>query len=81
MKQYVEMGIGNTWWVRTEVEYPDGTENEVMGIRRFRRIDGIYFRFWMGKTVWIFSSNEGLKRTKKHRQAFKIVFGISGIPM
>lgn len=80
MKQYVEIGIGNTWWVRTEVEHPDGTEDEVRGIRRFHRVEGIYFRFWMGTTVWIFSSNEGWTRTTKNRQAFKIVFGISGIP-
>ncbi len=80
MKQYVEIGIGNTWWVRTEVEHPDGTENEVRGIRPFSRVYGIYFRCWMGKTVWILSSNEGLKMMNKNRRAFKLVFGISGIP-
>jgi len=79
MKQFVEIGIGNMWWVRTEVENSDGTEYEVRGVRPFSRVEGIYFRFWMGKTVWILSSNEGLKMTKKNRQAFKLVFGISGI--
>lgn len=80
MKQYVEIGIGNTWWVRTEVEDPDGTEHEIKGCRSFRRVEGIYLRFWIGKSVWIMSTNERLKTTRRNRPAFKVLFGISGIP-
>lgn len=31
MKKYVEIGIGNRWIVRTEIEHEDGTESEYRG--------------------------------------------------
>lgn len=30
--KYIEIGIGNTWFVRTETENKDGTEFEERGI-------------------------------------------------
>jgi hypothetical protein len=80
MKQYVEFGIGNAWCVRTELEQADGTETELKGMRSFRQIEGLYLRFWIGRTVWILSSNEGFKTTSKNRRALKLLFGISGAP-
>lgn len=32
--KYIEFGIGNTWIVRTETEFEDGTEYEQKGIIR-----------------------------------------------
>ncbi len=80
MKQYVEVGIGNTWWVRTEVESSDGTESEIQGIRPFSKIQGVYLRLWVGRTVWILSSNEGFKKMSKRRKTFKLLLGVSGFP-
>ena len=80
LKQYVEFGVGNTWWVRTELEEADGTERELKGVRPFSRVDGLSLRLWIGRTVWIFSSNGGFQKTRKNLPAFKVLFGISGLP-
>lgn len=31
MSKYIELGLGNRWLIRTEIENPDGTEYEVRG--------------------------------------------------
>lgn len=31
MKKYTEIGFGNTWFVRTEIENDDGSESEMKG--------------------------------------------------
>lgn len=42
------------------------------------KVHGVYLRVWLGQTVFILSSNEGLKKMKKGRRAFKFLFGIAG---
>lgn len=79
MKKYIEIGIGNTWLVRTEIEDEDGTESEHQGISRLSKVEGVYLRFWIGHTVFIMSSNEGVKGMKKSRKAFKLLIGIAGV--
>ncbi|UQZ37696.1 DUF3977 domain-containing protein [Paenibacillus sp. PK3_47] len=75
--KYIEFGIGNTWIVRTETELPDGTEFEERGIAGPVRLQSVYIRIWIGKSVWIADSREGFKRARKKRNAFKLIFGIS----
>lgn len=76
MKKYTEIGIGNTWFVRTEIEEEDGTENERRGTVHLSKVDDVYLRVWLGHKVFIVSSNEGIKSVRKSRKAFKILFGI-----
>jgi hypothetical protein len=74
--KFVEFGIGNTWLIRTETELEDGTEYEEKGIKGPLKFHSLYLRFWIGKTVLILDLKEGLKRVKKGRKQFKIIFGI-----
>lgn len=78
MKKYIEIGLGNTWVVRTEIELDDGTETEHKGISPLRVVYGVYLRVWVRRTVYIFSTNQGFKRMRKQRSAFKFVVGIAG---
>lgn len=63
--KYIEFGIGNTWLVRTEFEETD-KEYECQGIVGPLIPVGYYFRLWIGKSVFIISTNEGFKQTKKN---------------
>lgn len=67
MKKYVEIRFGNTWFIRTEIEEDNGEEIEFRGIGRLTKVDGVYLRVWVGQTVYIWSSNEGFKKTRKNR--------------
>ncbi|UJF35733.1 DUF3977 family protein [Paenibacillus hexagrammi] len=75
--KYIEIGIGNTWMVRTEIELSDGSEFEQKGIIMPIIFRSFYLRIWLGKTVIIVDSREGLKRMKKTRHAFKLIFGLA----
>ncbi|MBM7694806.1 hypothetical protein JOC77_004285 [Peribacillus deserti] len=74
--KFIEIGIGNTWLVRTETELEDGTEYEEKGIIGPLKFHSSYLRLWIGKTVLIFDLIEGLKRLEKSRKEFKFIFGI-----
>lgn len=74
--KFIEFGIGNKWLIRTETELRDGTEFEEKGIVRPIKFQSIYLRIWIKRTVWIFDMREGFKKTKKHRNDFKIILGI-----
>ena len=63
--KFIEFGIGNTWLVRTETELEDGTEYEEKGIVGPVKFHSLYVRIWVGRTVVILDSKEGLKRIKK----------------
>ena len=77
--KFLEFGIGNKWLIRTETELNNGTEFEEKGIVRPIKLQSLYLRFWIGKTVVILDSKEGLKKTKKNRKAMKIIFGIKSL--
>lgn len=79
MKKYVEIGLGNRWLVRTELEHEDGTETEVKGIARPFQLDTIYLRIWVGKKVLIIDSREGFKLQRKNRRKLKVVIGFAGL--
>ncbi|MDW0115522.1 DUF3977 family protein [Sporosarcina thermotolerans] len=75
--KFIEFGIGNTWLIRTETELENGTEYEEKGVVGPIQYHSLYFRIWIGKTVFILDSKEGFKRTQKSRKAIKLIVGIS----
>ncbi|AYV66937.1 DUF3977 domain-containing protein [Niallia circulans] len=77
--KYIEFGIGNKWLIRTETELEDGTEFEEKGIKRPIKFQSLYTRIWIGKTVLIIDSREGLKQTTKNRKSFKLILGIKSL--
>ena len=53
--KYFEIGIGNTWLVRTEIELTDDYEFEVKGLVGGLYFESFYIRLWLGgKQVFIF---------------------------
>lgn len=78
MKKYVELGIGNTWIIRTELESEDGCETEVKGISMPKRVKSLYLRVWINHTVIVIDSTEGFKITKKDKRKFKMLIGLFG---
>jgi hypothetical protein len=74
--KYIELGIGNTWVVRTETELEDGTEYEEKGIIGPIKFYSLYIRIWIGKTVLIIDLKEGIKRMKKSRNELKFILGL-----
>jgi len=70
--KFIECGIGNTWFIRTETELEDGTEYEVIGVAKPIEYHSIYLRVGIGKHVFILDLKEGLKK-KKNRKDFKII--------
>ncbi|MEK5279717.1 MULTISPECIES: DUF3977 family protein [Paenibacillus] len=77
--KYIELGLGNTWLIRTETELEDGTEYEEKGIVKPVKFRSLYFRIWIGKTVIILDLKQGLKISKKSRKKLKIIFGITSL--
>lgn len=76
MTKFIEFGLGNRWLVRTEFEQSDGTEWEVRGISGKIKAESYYLRLWLAKTVFIWDSQDGIKKKSKSRSAFKLIFGI-----
>lgn len=78
MKKYVEVGFGNSWPIRTEIEHDNGEETEHRGIIRLTKVNDVYLRVWVRQTVYIWSGKEGFKKKRKNRKAFKFLFGVAG---
>lgn len=74
--KYFEIGIGNTWLVRTEIELTDDYEFEVKGLVGGMYFISGYFRIWIGNKVYIFDTKEGFKIKNKNKRKFKMIFGI-----
>ena len=74
--KYIELGIGNNYLLRTEVELDNDYEFEVKGILGGIRFKSLYFRIWIGKRVYIFDTEEGFKIKNKNMNKFKMIFGI-----
>lgn len=74
--KFIEIGIGNKWFFRTETELEDGSEFEEKGIKGPIIYKSVYLRIWLFKTVIILDSKEGLKNMKKKRNSLKFVLGI-----
>lgn len=76
-KVFAEIGFGNATFLSTEFEEGDN-ERRVNKFIVPKKINGIYFRLWLFKNVYIISTNNVFKIKKKERNKFKILFGISG---
>lgn len=74
--KYIEAGIGNRWWIRTETELEDGTEVEEPGLVGPIRIRSVYVRCWVGRTVVLWDSKDGWKKVRKSRRAWKFLLGV-----
>ncbi|RDI42226.1 DUF3977 family protein [Falsibacillus pallidus] len=74
--KYIEIGLGNSWLVRTETEHDDGTEFEEKGIVGPVKFRSLYMRIWIRKTVLVLDLKEGFKRMKKDRNKYKVIVGI-----
>jgi len=76
-KIYAEFGFGNESFFSTEFE---------SGLEEYRKkgfiipedIKEFYLRLWIFKRVFIFSTRDFFKITKKNKNKFKIIFGIGG---
>ena len=77
--KYIELGVGNRWLLRTEVELEDGTEYEEKGIIGPISVQSIYLRIWIRKRVYILDSKEGFKKADKNKNKLKIIFGIMSL--
>ena len=77
--KYFEVGIGNTWLVRTEIEFEDGTEIEKKGIDGPIQFQSCYMRIWIGKRVVILDCREGIKTSLKSKRKFKMILGIASL--
>ena len=76
-KVFTEIGFGNDTFFSTEFE--EG-KNEYR-IPKFiipNKIEGVYLRFWVFKTMYLLSTDGGFEARKRERNNFKILFGISG---
>ena len=74
---FAEMGIGNGTFLSTEIEEGE-SEYRISKFMLPGKIDGLYFRFWIFKNIFILSTNGGFEVKKKDRNKLKILFGISG---
>ncbi|HDR7914337.1 TPA: DUF3977 family protein [Bacillus wiedmannii] len=74
--KYIEIGIGNRWFVRTETENIDGTEFEEQGIIKPIYFESLFVRIWFRKTCLIFDTKEGFKKVRKSRDEYKFIVGI-----
>ncbi|WP_054703534.1 DUF3977 family protein [Bacillus sp. JCM 19041] len=77
--KYIELGFGNRWILRTEIEFPNGEEVEVRGVSGPIRFNSLYLRIWISKHVWIIDTVEGFKHTKKKSKNVKVLLGISSL--
>lgn len=74
-KVYSEIGFGNQSFLSTEIE--EG--NKELRVSKFifpKKIEGIYFRFWIFKKVFIISSKDGIVLQSKDKNKLKILFGV-----
>ncbi len=74
--KYIEVGIGNKWFIRTETEREDGTEFEQKGIVKPIYFESLYVRVWFRKICFILDSKEGFKKVQKKRSEYKFIFGV-----
>tara|TARA_B100001250_G_scaffold395816_1_gene401149 strand:+ start:493 stop:750 length:258 start_codon:yes stop_codon:yes gene_type:complete len=77
IKIYTEIGFGNSTFINTEKEYPDGHEERVPGFIKMD-FEGVYLRIWFGTRVIIISTKNGFKTQIKNRSDFKALIGIQG---
>jgi hypothetical protein len=75
---YAEIGFGNETFLSTEIEEGE-SEYRIPGFKKPEKINELYFRLWVCKKVFIFSTKKFFKIKGKDRNKFKILFGIGGL--
>lgn len=73
--KFIEIGIGNKWFLRTETELSDGSEIEEKGISYPIKFQSVYIRIWIRKTVLIIDSKEGIKKQRKAVVILRLFLG------
>jgi len=74
---FAELGYGNSSFFSTEIEKGE-QEKRVSRFVIPSKIEGIYFRFWIGKKVLVLSTKNGFSLKKKDIMKLKFLFGIEG---
>ena len=74
---FAELGFGNGTFFSTEIE-KGRYEKRVSKFIIPPVVKGIYLRFWIGKSVFVLSTKNGVSLKKKDRTKLKILFGIEG---
>ena len=81
---YVEYGLdfdNNRFGFGRSVEIENDDVTEYRTKEKFKLTQKrYYFRFWVGKIVFVISRENGFEIRHKKRYNFKIVFGIEGKP-
>ncbi len=76
-KVFTEIGFGNPSFLSTEIE-KNNSEKRIKGFKLPKKINDVYFRVWIFKSVLIVSIKDGFKIMKKPKNKIKILFGIGG---
>lgn len=76
-KVFAEIGFGNESFLSTEFE-EDNKEYRVPKFLKPKKVTDLYLRVWIFKTVFIASTKDGFKTSKKGKNKLKILFGIGG---
>ena len=74
---YAEIGLGNGSFLSTEIE-ENGKEYRISEFIKPQKIDDYYLRIWVLKRIFIFSTKDGLKTSRKDINKLKIVLGFGG---
>ncbi|MFA6463991.1 MAG: DUF3977 family protein [Candidatus Paceibacterota bacterium] len=77
-KVFAEIGIGNPSFFSTEFE-KGGEEYRIPEFILPKRVKGYYLRIWIFKKVYIISTNKYFQTSKKDKNNFKLVVGVSGV--
>ena len=77
LKIFAELGYGNPSFFSTEIEKAE-QEKRVSRFVIPPKIEGVYFRFWVGKRVLVLATKNGFSWKKKDRVKLKILFGLEG---
>jgi len=77
IKIFAEIGYGNLTFFNTEIE-KGKYEHRLPKFIVPPKIEGIYFRFWIWKRIFVISTKSGFSLSRKDRVKLKILFGIEG---
>ena len=77
IKIFAEIGLGNPTFCNTEIERGK-YEHRLPKFITPPKIEGIYFRFWVWKRVFVISTKSGFSLSRKDRVELKVLFGMEG---
>ena len=77
IKIFAEIGYGNATFLSTEIE-KGKHEHRLPKFIVPEKIEGIYFRFWVWKRVFVVSTKNGFSVNKKDKIKLKVLLGMEG---